>query len=1239
VNPFDTNTPIPEDGISNFQREAAYILVTGKGLKNPLINRIERAKGCIQRQIDEFDLIIEVIESGIESANGCLQCGDFPYQCALDVKSKLEELLFEVELLEIHTNRISGSEVNRVDEFLSRLTLAGQYTRAMKTLTGEDKERYTHVFNSLINGDFCMDKICKDTMCEPGDALCSEFNTQSGIGGLAIRLKANPAACGCAINQLIPGLIECVSGLIADDELNYCEAIRVVRKYSGGTQLTTEALNDPLVSQLLDNLFASNALKGPLKKIRDGNLNAEEIEQETKKYYEEFVDPGGTFDCGLEGVTVVAGATGPPGPQGAPGCAGPPGEPGQNCNCPGDDPTGACCVGEYCTQVTAQQCAFFGGDYYGDGSLCYDPSTGLGVRCFPEGGCGIDEDCNPGQICCNGQCTTPCPPFPDGTGGGGCPPCAPCPSGSTECPAGSGNCCPTGSGLFVCCNGECVQPCPYAGGCPECQDGSCCDAPGEICCGGSCCTLERCCGNGFCCDDNETCCGGNGPCCPEGDCCNGTCLNRLTQQCCNGVPKPINELCCEEFEGEGECNECDQVRPGIHPGCGYAEDGNTIETLSVADICCGGECCDIDDGSGNGAQHDCCFDYEYCCPGAGGCCSGPCCTGTCGRDDCCTEEKPFCCGENDCCDLDQEQCCGGDCDAFCCDKDWDCCDCGYDMFGDPQPNVCIEPPKGPTTPGSPSSICYSCLEYDAQRYPDYVYVGGCKCGCPDGYIESCGTVDGEEVCICCDNDLKPCGESPFGPECCDPDLNEECCPPKPGVWPGGCKDVGDCDCDTEQCYDGGPCCEVGVDIGFYKQECTGNEVCLGTEVLVDGAVKCFADQFCCGNECKLITDCTKFLDDYVNFGDYPDDWSSVCCCSGSGSPTWCEKGCCCEGTCASGTKYGVNGCAKSCDEGAAYDLTGSSGVGCKCDCYASGGIYPQGCTRFCQDGETSYNPYECGDPDSVCSDPDDCDYAGGQFKALACSGIFECFDPIDTSECNIQLCIAPQCAGDFNGGIDCNREDCMVYCRNEEMTPCDQDLEGESEECKPSLIHQDSIQCFQPLFGIGGCSATCQTIPAPGGGGGNPLPFAGIGSGGEQTGQQNPNAQAGPTITPGGDPEIGPGPGGLVDGVNKEKYICGPACPDNSLGNCGFDDCNNECPVGDCCGTCDAVGLLGEGSGGSYPVLPLSSPLPTFGAGADGILPDEGDTSSGGSSRSSGSSSRSSGGSMMGGSSSSGGGY
>ena len=969
MQPFDEDIIIPEDNISNFQREAAYLLVTGKGLKNPLATKIERARGCVQRQIDEFQLIIDTIESGIQSAEGCYQCGDFPLQCAIEVKAKLEELMFEIDLLEIHTNRVSGADQNRVDEFLSRLTLAGQYTRAMKTLTGENKERYTHVFNSLINGDYCLEKICKETTCVPGNALCDEFNEQSGIGGLSIRLKQNPAGCNCAINLLIPGLIECVSGLIQDDELNYCEALRVVRKYSGGTQLTTEALSDPLVSQLMDTLFASNALKGPLQKIREGNLNAEEIEAEAKKYYQEFVDPGGTLECGLEGITVVAGPTGPPGPQGAPGCAGPPGEPGQNCNCPGDDPKGACCVGEYCTQVTAQQCAFFGGNYYGDGSECFDPNTGLGVRCFPPGGCGIDEDCDPGLICCNGTCVQPCP----AEVGGGCPPCAPCPPNSQECPPGSGNCCPTVGGEFLCCDGICTQPCPYSGGCPTCGDKTCCDAPGEVCCGGvSCCTTEACCGNGFCCGAGQVCCDGQ-YCCPTGTCCGGQCYDPLTQQCCDNIPIPKDDLCCPL---DGNCIICEQIAPGVHTGC-YNEQ---FSTAGGGDVCCAeGYCChEISWYSENadvalppgqytnpnapfGYENECCAIGQNCCDRYG-CCDAnwQCCNQSSedfGRGACCPPDTECCNTDEGCCP-EPDNCCfdagrtdDGRVVDFCCPAEYDCCDtkdCG---------NICLGAGFDSTSPDGTINhldIC-GCLRGEEQTNVDIVYKGGCECGCPnDGDIECgdqcCPTGEGYDglppessltpTGLCCNEFPPGVPEEDRNPYCCAP--NETCCPNQ------GCTVLDNCPCGQSEC-ESGVCCNDRVEIPFVPQLQNGEVVqrCLGDiEYDDEGKQICIVAEQCCGTQCINPFECRKYVQDYFYFGiTPPGSWMDLCCCAGD---EFGPAGCCCP----------EDGTAQfTCKEAGVTSRDGSTGVyivppttncGCPCACGANAdnAIVPD-CKRKC----------------------------------------------------------------------------------------------------------------------------------------------------------------------------------------------------------------------------------------------------------------------------------------------------
>ena len=1117
MQPFDEDITIPEDNISNFQREAAYLLVTGKGLKNPLANKIERARGCVQRQIDEFQLIIDTIESGIQSAEGCYQCGDFPLQCAIEVKAKLEELMFEIDLLEIHTNRVSGADQNRVDEFLSRLTLAGQYTRAMKTLTGENKERYTHVFNSLINGDYCMEKICKETTCVPGNALCDEFNEQSGIGGLSVRLKQNPAGCNCAINLLIPGLIECVSGLIQDDELNYCEALRVVRKYSGGTQLTTEALSDPLVSQLMDTLFASNALKGPLQKIREGNLNAEEIEAEAKKYYEEFVDPGGTLECGLEGVTVVAGPTGPPGPQGAPGCAGPPGEPGQNCNCPGDDPKGACCVGEYCTQVTAQQCAFFGGDYYGDGSECYDPNTGLGVRCFPPGGCGIDEDCDPGLICCNGTCVQPCP----AEVGGGCPPCAPCPPNSTECPAGSGNCCPTVGGEFICCNGVCTQPCPYSNGCPTCGDGTCCDAPGETCCGGvSCCTLEACCGNGFCCGAGQVCCDGQ-YCCPEGACCGGQCYDPSIQQCCNNVPKPIDDPCCEE-QGD-DCSLCEQVAAGIITGC----NGEQRNHPATGDVCCqNGSCCgEVGDNAGigdspynnpnagTGALNECCAENETCCDGYG-CCpdNWQCCSsdGPDGSEGKCCPPGTACCDTADGCCPEGDTCCEGadgvENRSFCCPEGNQCCQ--TDLCG----NMCLgvggfdsTTEEGQNNQANYADIC-ECLRGEAQDNLDLVYKGGCECGCPgEGDIE-CGdqccpedtgydpSSPSNQTGVCCDEYPPGTPEENRVPQCCPE--GHTCCPDQ------GCTLLGECPCGQSECVPG-VCCNDRrvIDLVPVKD---GDPVCLGDIEEDDNGVElCVVKEQCCGTQCFAPTDCRKYVEDYVYFGLSADQGgANLCCCPGD---VFGENGCCsCEEDGVASRTCQQSGVSSADGSEGEYTILPTADCGCPCDCAQNAGnaIVPD-CKKECPYGGNPAEEFtmkrnqpalDC-EPEEL---PRDCD---GLFLQLLCSGkvVQRCPDDIpdyceecpDAAGCSIQACPVPACCitsdcPDDDTQDQCPPEPfrCAVPCFDSEDWPptVEEMCERSDDLCngEGSFIHFDAIECdaYYRLNLSSSCPGNC-----PGGGG------------------------------------------------------------------------------------------------------------------------------------------------------------
>jgi Stigma-specific protein, Stig1 len=96
------------------------------------------------------------------------------------------------------------------------------------------------------------------------------------------------------------------------------------------------------------------------------------------------------------------------------------------------------------------------------------------------------KTCNPGEICCDGNCT------PQNHGSCGCP-AKPCAEG------------------LDCCGSECVDITSNAENCGSCGDGC---LSGQPCCGGTCCS-GHCCG-GQCCSRLEKCV--NGKCCvPEAD--------------------------------------------------------------------------------------------------------------------------------------------------------------------------------------------------------------------------------------------------------------------------------------------------------------------------------------------------------------------------------------------------------------------------------------------------------------------------------------------------------------------------------------------------------------------------------------------------------------------------------------------------------------------------------------------------------------------------------------------------
>jgi hypothetical protein len=251
-----------------------------------------------------------------------------------------------------------------------------------------------------------------------------------------------------------------------------------------------------------------------------------------------------------------------------------------SCRCRCCEKTGACCVGESCTQETCSDCNDLGGVFQGVDTECVDgecpcdppaspPKCEKCVDGEPTGFCS-EADC-----CTDGKCKECPPPYcPDEpcTGDDCCVDgqCLPCPE--YECPAepcGTGECCVDGYCIpcpdygctgeeeceegECCIDGECVpcDPCS-PGDCGEgqcCVDGQCypCPPPPDDPCSPGSCPPGECCVNGYClpCPPEEC----PDPPCPSGECCiNGYCIN----------PCAPGEYCCD---GECQSEPCEEPPP------------------------------------------------------------------------------------------------------------------------------------------------------------------------------------------------------------------------------------------------------------------------------------------------------------------------------------------------------------------------------------------------------------------------------------------------------------------------------------------------------------------------------------------------------------------------------------------------------------------------------------------------------------------------------------------------------
>jgi hypothetical protein len=834
---------IPFDSLTNEQRSAIHTVMTGKGLINPLTDKIRKCRSAVRKELEimrGFTLASPPPQGGDCPTCPLTECSQLIQQQRVEVAYQLELLLYWLDAFEIHTDKLSGSKVEFIDTFFQRLSTAGSYTSALKSITGDNKEKFSFIFKSLMgDGDICLDRILNDFWgnCAEG-TICGTIASTSGVVGMAEWLCKGTHA-NEVITCFLPSLINCIKNLTETDDLNYCQARKVIERYAASQRLTSDALNDPIIGTIIKKIFATPALTDALRELENAELSEDFLET-TQRFFPEFTDDSDDTNC-VGSPLVVVGEPGIQGETGTDGCRGPqglPGPPGTDGSCDLDCPPcgetlGACCINGFCLEVTNNQCAFYSGNYYGDETDC-----SIAGNCIPEN-CGGNQDCIPPKICCGAQCVEPCA---NAGCGGGCPPCAPFPFPCCN-GCGGGECCEEPN---ICCNGSCVGGCP-GGGCPDCQ-GSCCPA-GTSCCGSDgCCPDGGCCGGECCSGDTPNCC--NGVCSSSGNgegCCGNGGACSAGQKCCGDpgscCPNPNGEECCNgECPCGGDLTCCPDGCKAPHTNCPEAD------PCQPEPLCCGDQqlcddevhCCDEDE--------TCCeYEPDYCCDAGQNCTT----CGCCDPEECCVDGVcvPKCdeggcpsCGvgiEAECCD-DFNNCatipeatCQTDCKA----DDSGCCDTGTPYFVD---GACEQ-----ACPCDVDSVC------PPRRDPSS------PCGIPQGCPCSSGTT-------CCPDD-------DGGGACCD-DVTEECCEfrciDKCVVWDpdsdcGGQspdyveKCEGACLDDDNGCCEarGGECCGGGgpFSLGNFSQSiyCCNKAATNTTELRTD---QCCPVGFHCCSYTKCLGD-------------------------------------------------------------------------------------------------------------------------------------------------------------------------------------------------------------------------------------------------------------------------------------------------------------------------------------------------------------------------------------------------
>ena len=117
---------IPFETLTNEQRKAIHTVMTGKGLRNPLLDKINQCRDAINVEkgiIQGFSLDLPLDPDGgpcqtcpISSCPGLL------VQQRAEIQYQLELLLYWLDVLELHTDKVSGANVAYIDTFFQRLS-------------------------------------------------------------------------------------------------------------------------------------------------------------------------------------------------------------------------------------------------------------------------------------------------------------------------------------------------------------------------------------------------------------------------------------------------------------------------------------------------------------------------------------------------------------------------------------------------------------------------------------------------------------------------------------------------------------------------------------------------------------------------------------------------------------------------------------------------------------------------------------------------------------------------------------------------------------------------------------------------------------------------------------------------------------------------------------------------------------------------------------------------------------